>query len=234
MKICSKCSAEKQFCEFNKRAASKDGHSTICRECEKANKRKYYLENSEKIKEKAAKWYSENPERAKESSKKWRTENAEYKRAMDAKWRAENLESKRANDLAWAAANPEKVNANNKRWRDKNKEQMKAIRKNWEKENPEARRSLVRNARSRRRNAEGKHTKADIEKLFFLQKGKCASCTKKLFKSGENVYHVDHIVALSRGGSNWPDNLQLLYPLCNSRKHAKDPFDWANENGKLL
>ncbi len=37
-----------------------------------------------------------------------------------------------------------------------------------------------------------------------------------------------------KGGTNWPDNLQLLCRPCNIAKAAKDPFVWAQENGRLF
>lgn len=88
--------------------------------------------------------------------------------------------------------------------------------------------------RARTHGAEGSHTAADIKKIFENQRGLCANCKKKLAQSGKNKYHVDHIKPLARGGSNAKENLQCLCPSCNHRKHAKDPFDWAKENGKLL
>jgi 5-methylcytosine-specific restriction endonuclease McrA len=39
---------------------------------------------------------------------------------------------------------------------------------------------------------------------------------------------------LSRGGSNDISNIELLCERCNLRKHAKDPIDWAQENGLLV
>jgi len=81
-----------------------------------------------------------------------------------------------------------------------------------------------------RRTAEGSYTKADIEFLFKTQRGKCVNC-KKCIKNG---YHIDHIYPIIRGGSNHPHNLQLLCPFCNHSKHAKDPIEWAQQNGRLL
>jgi 5-methylcytosine-specific restriction endonuclease McrA len=63
-----------------------------------------------------------------------------------------------------------------------------------------------------------------------MQKYKCAYCAKKL----GTAYDVDHIVPLSKGGSNWPANLQLTCGTCNNRKHAKDALAFARELGKLL
>lgn len=78
--------------------------------------------------------------------------------------------------------------------------------------------------------ADGRYTARDVEWIFKAQRGKCAACRRSL-KRG---YHVDHIVALKNGGSNWPRNLQLLCPPCNVRKHAKDPIEFMQSLGKLL
>lgn len=40
-------------------------------------------------------------------------------------------------------------------------------------------------------------------------------------------YHVDHVVPISLGGSDGPENLVLTCPNCNHRKHAKHPMDFA-------
>jgi 5-methylcytosine-specific restriction endonuclease McrA len=45
---------------------------------------------------------------------------------------------------------------------------------------------------------------------------------------------VDHVLPLSRGGSNGPENLQLLCPKCNLVKGSRHPDDWARENGLLF
>lgn len=88
----------------------------------------------------------------------------------------------------------------------------------------------ARNRKARMRGAEGRHTAGDIHTIFAAQRSKCAHCRISI-RAG---YHVDHINALSRGGSNWPRNLQLLCASCNLRKRAADPLDFARREGRLL
>lgn len=142
----------------------------------------------------------------------------------------------------------EKLDSNKKyrrEYRQKNKAAIATYNRNYHKENAEriaARRKAYnvtgkdvilwhsRNARAKRRNAEGHHTKEDIQRILKDQKHKCANCLCDV----SGGYHVDHIMPLKLGGTNWPDNLQILCPTCNLRKNAKHPIDWAQENGRLL
>lgn len=62
--------------------------------------------------------------------------------------------------------------------------------------------------------------------MIDVQEGKCNSCFSYLVIEGKNNYHVDHIMPLVLGGSNWPDNLQLLCPRCNMKKGSKHPDEW--------
>jgi 5-methylcytosine-specific restriction endonuclease McrA len=84
-----------------------------------------------------------------------------------------------------------------------------------------------RNRRAVKRNADGKHTNAEINILHAAQQGRCANpvCGKVL----GNTYHADHIVALINGGTNWISNIQLLCPTCNLRKGRKDYSQFVAE-----
>jgi len=100
----------------------------------------------------------------------------------------------------------------------------------WRSKNPEKRRASIVRRRAKERNAGGSHTAQDIKWILRAQRGKCAYCREKF----GDKYHVDHIVALSKGGSNDRSNIQLTCKSCNLRKHAKDPIDYAQSIGMLI
>lgn len=130
-----------------------------------------------------------------------------------------------------AINNPEMAIMRTKRYREKTytgKARQSCIE--WAKKNPDKIAEYRRNRRAKIAQAEGFHTKDDVFAILERQKWKCVECKKSLKKS----YHVDHIMPIALGGSNWPKNLQCLCQLCNNRKHAKHPVDWAKENGRLL
>ena len=68
--------------------------------------------------------------------------------------------------------------------------------------------------RARVKSAPGRYYADDIAKLLTLQRGRCVICRTDI----SSAYHIDHIVPLVRGGSNWPENLQLLCGSCNRSK----------------
>lgn len=61
-------------------------------------------------------------------------------------------------------------------------------------------------------------TRDDVIGKYDDQKGKCVYCGIDLFIS---KYHIDHIYPLARGGTNGPENIQLLCPTCNVSKGTK-------------
>jgi len=59
------------------------------------------------------------------------------------------------------------------------------------------------------------------ERLYKAQNGLCNGCGSEL-----NESHLDHVMPLSRGGTNTDDNVQLLCPRCNLSKGTKTMEEW--------
>ncbi|MBZ9921665.1 HNH endonuclease [Mesorhizobium sp. BR1-1-7] len=102
----------------------------------------------------------------------------------------------------------------------------------WRAANPDKAKEHDANKNAKRRNAEGKHTAQDIIDIIKRQKFKCVECGVSVRKRSNR--HIDHIMPLALGGTNWPTNLQVLCPSCNQHKHAKHPLDWAKLKGRLV
>ncbi|WP_454825398.1 HNH endonuclease [Paraburkholderia xenovorans] len=109
-------------------------------------------------------------------------------------------------------------------------EERNARKAEWRRANPESVKASKHRNRAKRRNAAGTHTACEIRELFSRQRGCCAVCRILLPKD----YHEDHVVPLTRGGSNDIGNIQLLCPHCNRTKSDKDPITFMQQRGFLL
>jgi 5-methylcytosine-specific restriction endonuclease McrA len=128
------------------------------------------------------------------------------------------------------SADPEKRREAARTYRAANPERARDAVLAWQADNPEAVRQIRRNRRARKTGAEGTCNASEAIAIRAAQKDRCAYCNKKLRGGG----HFDHIAPLSRGGSNWPNNMQWLCEPCNHSKHDSDPLDFARKKGKLL
>lgn len=224
-KYCHKCGRTLPTDCFSRDRRSRDELQSKCKDCNRAYRdthkeqssayfRDRYAADSERIGAANRARYASNPQR-----------NAEY--------RAANRERRKEQSRAWHAANKEHSAEYDRQYRRANREQRSETWHAWYETNKArliARGRAVTNIRRGRvRNAEGTHTIADIRAQHARQKGRCYWCGKAVGKA----YHVDHIVPLSRGGSNWPDNLVIACPQCNLSKGNKLPHEWT-DGGRLL
>jgi 5-methylcytosine-specific restriction endonuclease McrA len=77
----------------------------------------------------------------------------------------------------------------------------------------------ARNAlRRERAKGRGSYTAKEVRQLLAMQNYLCKLCNRHLGITG---YHVDHVVALAKGGMNVVRNLQVLCPACNLAKGAR-------------
>ena len=89
-------------------------------------------------------------------------------------------------------------------------------RRSWCKQCMRPHRAAV--AAKRRHRVRGSYTAEAVRGLLVAQGGLCRACKVSLAVVG---YHVDHIVAIAKGGLNVAANLQVLCPRCNLSKGAK-------------
>lgn len=205
MKRCSqcKCVLRATLDHFHADRTTIDGLTCACKKCRNDKTQGYYIEHAEYKRQSRRKRYAANPQP----------------------------------ELDYRNANKDKAVLASKRHYLKTRNEKLVKQKQNRKDNPTHFRELEKrsrlkhpekshNRRIRFKDAEGTFTKADIDLLFKTQKGLCWWCEKKLGK-----YHIDHRIALSRGGTNWPNNLCLACRECNLSKNNKMPWEW---NGRLL
>lgn len=168
--------------------------------------------------------------RCKECNSEYRAANLDKIKAKDAKYYANNLDKHKSAHAKWRSENLGRVRAAAIKWNAANPERVKAYTVKWQSANPEAVRIIGHNRRSRKLSAGGKLSKDLAERLFKLQRGKCACCGEPLGKN----FHLDHIMPIKLGGANTDDNIQLLRQRCNNKKSAKHPIDFMQSRGFLL
>lgn len=165
-----------------------------------------------------------------EAARDTRLADIDAARARDRERRVLKAEQIKVWHKTYNDKNKAKISKTSRLWYLANKDVATEARRRYAAQNPEVRRSAIRNRQARLRGAYGSHTAAQIEDLARRQRHKCATCGADIRKYRE----ADHIVPLSKGGRNGIENIQLLCLPCNRRKGAKDPIDWAQENGRLL
>ncbi len=182
------------------------------------------------LRDRKAALHAANPEKARAARSAYHKANREKYRAAHAAWYQANRERVREYGAAYYKADPEKARARVAAYQKANPEKVRARAAAWRQENPEQCREQKRNRRARKRGADGTCSAAEAAAIRVVQQDRCAFCRVKLKGAG----HLDHIVPLARGGSNWPRNLQWLCQPCNTSKSAADPIEFARRKGKLL
>lgn len=232
-KSCSKCKQLKPATleYFPAAKELKTGFHSWCHECHANAGREYYAKHRDKIREKQRIDYVTNPEKflapkrqkykedpvyrekAKKQLKDWNKNNPE-KSALSVKKSRSKHKIKRAEyNRGWRAKNPERVREH--------------TRRDALKRDPIARRANEAKRRAAKKQSNGSYTSNDVELQRLSQKGLCWHCGKPV----GDEYHIDHLIPLSRGGSNNPRNIVISCPHCNLSKHDKFPHEW---NGRLL
>lgn len=233
-KSCSKCQRVLPIGCYLSDKRAKDNLQSNCKECINSARRQRYWEDPEAKKEQIREYRKKNPEVVRLTNKRQREgknresilerKRQEYRRnRQDPEWQAKQYkyrrmtkERKREYDKDYVENNREKVNEQARR---------------WSKNNPDKRRAIVFNNASKRRAKMANGPSASEVSSWAAKQSKiCYWCGIKCSAD----YHVDHYFPLASGGEHSIDNLVISCPPCNYRKNAKDPYDFAQEKGRLF
>lgn len=205
MKTCSKCKKKKELTCFSTDNSRKDKKTPQCKLCGKQNRLVWYRKNKTKVSQRMKK-YRQKPE---VKARSWEVE--KKRRALK---RDEHLAKRRE----WAKKNKEKVRDSLKKWRESNKEHVLVYAKEHKLKNRQRYTYYQLQRKAKQMNAEGNYTLQEFQDLKQKHKNKCLKCGKK---EGNVKITADHVVPLSKGGSNSIKNIQPLCLSCNCKKHAK-------------
>ncbi len=202
-KYCPKCNTVKDANSFYRSSSSSDGFQSYCKQCKRS-----YGQN-EFQKEIKHKWYQRNKDT--DSYK-------ESIRKAQANYRDRHRESRNEYDRAYAKTENGRVT--NRRYITSEKGRV-AHRSSNKRYNQSFIGRLVKKASSQRRRArlaeaEGSFTAKEFQNLCKEYKYKCLACGRS-----DLPLTADHVIPLSKGGSNEISNIQPLCQPCNSGKRDK-------------
>lgn len=115
--------------------------------------------------------------------------------------------------------NKEKRTRQSVEWGRKNKDKRKIIKDRWRAKNKERTNFLSRLYHYRKKHAVGNVTFEQI-KYLYSRFSSCAYCGKNKPNT------IDHVIPLSKGGTNNIDNLIPVCVNCNSKKGNKSLIEW--------
>ena len=195
-----------------------DGYKYRCRDCGRAQSRAeraakveqyrtkeqaYTKANKDHYRELKRAHQKANPEKYQESLRKYRETHREEINAQARERRQQDLEHYR--EIG-------------RKSRDKYAEERNAYQRDYGKENRDKLSLFTNIRRARKLAAEGSHTDKEWQSLKAFYDYKCLSCGKR---EPEIRLTRDHVIPLTKGGTDSIDNVQPLCARCNSKKNNK-------------
>lgn len=204
-RVCSECKIEKPFHSFCKDKNRVGGISYMCRQCHKLKGQLYYEINKDKIRAKHRDYARSHKEDQKKRHLAWYNKNKEKKQKQNKEWARNNPKRFKEIVSEWAKNNSSKRNVSTKKWKNSVKGKIAVSEYN-------------RKTKIKRKNIHGYHSAQQWADLKRNHNYMCVCCWKiePLIKLTR-----DHIVPVSKGGTDDISNIQPLCQSCNSRKKTK-------------
>ena len=167
-------------------------------------------------------WYKRNKEQRdknkKEYDKRYYIKNQEKKKKITKEWYKLNKEKARNYNKQYYLDNKEQIKKRADSWQKENPDRVNKKNRCWAKNNPEKRNFTVNQNKKARRNVKGSHTLQEWKTLKAQYNYTCPCCRKS---EPEITLTEDHIIPISKSGTNNIKNIQPLCRKCNSKKHIK-------------
>lgn len=198
-KVCKGCGIEKVPSEFYA-AGNLDGLMGKCKVCVRARVR-------------------ENRRERLEQYAQYERSRANLPHRVEARreYQEEHKEQISAYKKIWAATNDESVATSHRKYYERNREEVISRSKKWAEKNADKVRVAKANNRRRRRAAKnagkGHFTVEEFDALCSAYGYACLCCGVT-----DRILEADHVVPLTRGGSDEISNIQPLCGECNRRK----------------
>lgn len=161
-------------------------------------------------------------DRRREKKRRCYARHPEKQKARSRRYYAAHREAILARDRAKYRLNPKNKRAQSRAWRQNNPDKYRAILRRWYHGNLEYARERCRVAALRRRAikraANGHATIEQVRARIAYYGERCWIC-------GAPWAHLDHVLPLVSGGSNWPANIRPACATCNLRKGARHPSE---------
>lgn len=208
----------------------KEQYNASHRDEQRQYRRRYYEQNAERQREYARQYAAEHPEAVKKTQRRWYLTHQEEALANARRYRTEHGDKVRETNQRCYKKHADARREYQRRLRIENPQAVKEVQQRYSKNHPEANRA---NQHRRRLKHNGEHfTAKDVALQIKAQTDKrgglhCWWCGKVI----ESSYHIDHVIPLSRGGTNNAANIVIAHAKCNSEKYNKTPAEFM---GRLL
>lgn len=138
------------------------------------------------------------------------------------RWRESHKEQIAAYNAEWRKNNREHINAYMRGYKrsPESKERRDAMKKEYDHAHPENVRARSALYKARKKAAEGSFTDEQWLALCAEYGQRCAYCGE------EKLLETDHVVPITKGGTNWISNIVPACKNCNASKGTKLLGEW--------
>ena len=192
-----------------------------CEPCKEANReynRTRSVSHKEAIYQQKRKWYDNNLEHVKNYYAEYYEANKEQISKTTREYQKAHPEKRAVWSKTYSTKHPEKVRENSRRWKENNLDRVR-----------ESKRSSQRRRKAlKHQNGIEPYKEAQVLEVYgdgchLCQEPIDLAAPRKVGIEGwERGLHMDHLVPISKGGSDTLDNIRPSHAECNIRKHNKE------------